>query len=312
MTSATPIEQRAGLGQSIEKRLKMTVNKTWNWFDRESRMTPSQHGREELAYFLEVANRAVNAAAEILLSKLGRVEVRLKGHADFVTEADTGAQRAAVEIIHREFPNHDFLGEEGTAGHSPGSPYRWILDPLDGTTNYVHGVPFFAVSLALECEGRPIVGVIYDPMLRERFTAIAGYGARLNGETIRVSMVERLSDALISIGLPARVLPDSPDVRWMIQSAVHCLSIRRTGSAALNMAYLAAGRFDISWALTTKAWDVAAGAILIEEAGGVVSGLDGQPLNSQGGPYIAAANRSLLEQFLAVVGPYRDRGPAST
>ncbi|MGQ9563099.1 MAG: inositol monophosphatase family protein [Thermogutta sp.] len=275
-------------------------------------MTPSQHGRKELENFLEVANRAVDAAAEVLLSKLGRVEARLKGHADFVTEADTGAQRAVVEIIHREFPNHDFLGEEGTAGHSLDSSYRWILDPLDGTTNYIHGVPFFAVSLALECEGRPIVGVIYDPMLRERFTAIAGYGARLNGETIRVSTVERLSEALISIGLPARVLPDSTDVHWMIQSAVHCLSIRRTGSAALNMAYLAAGRFDISWALTTKAWDVAAGAILIEEAGGVVSGLDGQPLNSQGGPYVAAANRGLLEQFLAIVGPYRNRGPAST
>lgn len=269
-------------------------------------MTSASHTHQELERFLDIANRAVDAAAEILLSKLGRVEIRLKGHADFVTEADTGAQRAVVEIIQREFPDHDFLGEEGSGGHPRGSSYRWILDPLDGTTNYIHGVPFFAVSLALEFEGRPILGVVYDPMLRERFTAIAGLGARLNGQPIRVSPVESLGDALISIGLPARVHPDSVDVRWMVQSAVHCLSIRRTGSAALNMAYLAAGRFDISWALTTKVWDVAAGAILIEEAGGVVCGLDGQPLNAQGGPYVAAANRQLLEQFLAVVGPYRD------
>jgi len=269
-------------------------------------MTAIRHSQKELEHFLAVANRAVDAAADVLLSKLGRVEVRLKGYADFVTEADTGAQRAVVEIIHGEFPHHAFLGEEGTAGQSTDSQYRWILDPLDGTTNYVHGVPFFAVSLALECEGRPIVGVIYDPMLRERFTAAAGCGAQLNGQSIRVSNVDRLGDALVSIGLPARVVADSVDVRWMIQSAVHCLSIRRTGSAALNMAYLAAGRFDISWALTTKAWDVAAGAILIEEAGGVVAGLNGQPLNAQGGPYVAAANRKLLDQFLAVVGPIRD------
>lgn len=266
-------------------------------------MTSSPHIRQELEHFLEVANKAVDVAAGILLDKLGRVEVRLKGHADFVTEADTGAQRAVMEMIHREFPDHDFLGEEG-GGRPHGSRYRWILDPLDGTTNYVHGVPFFAVSLALEFEGHPILGVIYDPMLRERFTAISGFGARLNAEPIRVSSVERLADALVSIGLPARVEPNSVDVHWMVQSAVHCLSIRRTGSAALNMAYLAAGRFDISWALTTKVWDVAAGAILIEEAGGVVCGLDGQPLNAEGGPYVAAANRQLLEQFLAVVGPY--------
>ncbi len=268
-------------------------------------MTAAQHSQSELKRFLEVADMAVDAAAKVLLSKFGRVEAQLKGYADFVTEADTGAQQAVVEIIHREFPHHDFLGEEGSRGGSPQSAYRWILDPLDGTTNYVHGVPFFAVSLALECEGRPIIGIIYDPMLRERFTAVTGWGAQLNGRPIRVSHVTRLSDALVSIGLPARVVPDSVDVHWMIQSAVHCLSIRRTGSAALNMAYLAAGRFDISWALTTKAWDVAAGAILIEEAGGVVSGLDGQPLNAQGGPYVAAANRDLLDQFLAVVGPSR-------
>ena len=268
-------------------------------------MEPLSVQPKELEHFLDVANRAVDLAAEVLRDKFGRVEARLKGHADFVTEADTESQRVVCEAIRREFPDHGFLGEEG--GDFPpeeDSTYFWILDPLDGTTNYVHGVPFFSISLALACKNEILVGVVLDPMLNERFTAVRGGGAYLNGRPIRVSSVATLGEALVSIGLPPRVTPESEDVRWMVQSAVHCLSLRRTGSAALNMAYLAAGRFDVSWALTTKAWDVAAGSLLIEEAGGVVTNLQGEPLGVRGGPYIAAANRGLLEEFLRTVGSH--------
>ncbi|MBC7353545.1 MAG: inositol monophosphatase [Thermogutta sp.] len=268
-------------------------------------MEPLSVQPKELEHFLDVANRAVDLAAEVLRDKFGRVEARLKGDADFVTEADTESQRVVCETIRREFPDHGFLGEEG--GDFPAeqdSTYFWILDPLDGTTNYVHGVPFFSISLALACKNEILVGVVLDPMLNERFTAVRGGGAYLNGKPIRVSSVATLGEALISIGLPPRVTPESADVRWMVQSAVHCLSLRRTGSAALNMAYLAAGRFDVSWALTTKAWDVAAGSLLIEEAGGVVTNLQGKPLGVRGGPYVAAANRGLLEEFLRTVGSH--------
>lgn len=260
--------------------------------------------QQDLRRFLEVAHRAVDAAAAVLRGKFGHVEARLKGVADFVTEADTEAQKAVLNILSLEFPEHALLGEEGIdMPNNGGSPYRWILDPLDGTTNYVHGVPFFSVSLALVKEDQVLLGIVFDPMLEERFVAVRGAGAYLNDRPIRVSRVKRLEDALVSIGLPPRVTPDSADVRWMVKSAVHCLSLRRTGSAALNMAYLAAGRFDLSWALTTKAWDVAAGALLIEEAGGVVTDLEGRPLSVDGGPYIAAANRGLLDEFLQIVGP---------
>jgi len=258
---------------------------------------------KELEHFLRIANKAVDLAAEVLRDKFGRVEARLKGHADFVTEADTESQRVVCEVIHAEFPDHGFLGEEGgTFPPEEESTYFWILDPLDGTTNYIHGVPFFSISLALAYRDEVLVGVVLDPMLNERFTAVRGGGAFLNGRPIRVSSVTTLGEALVSIGLPPRVMADSADVRWMVQSAVHCLSLRRTGSAALNMAYLAAGRFDVSWALTTKVWDVAAGSLLIEEAGGVVTNLKGEPLSVKGGPYVAAANRGLLEEFFRAVG----------
>lgn len=266
----------------------------------------ASHTPEELRHILAVAEQAVDAAAEVLKDKYGRVSARLKGYADFVTEADTAAQQAVLDLLRKEFPEHGFLGEEsGGKIANDTSPYRWILDPLDGTTNYVHGVPFFGVSLALQCRGELLVGIVHDPMLGERFTAVRGQGAWLNGQPIRVSRVQRMADALVSIGLPARVVADSLDVRWMVLSAVHGLSIRRTGSAALNMAYLAAGRFDLSWAITTKPWDVAAGALLIEEAGGVVCGLDGQALNVNGGPYVAATCRELLDEFLHIVNVER-------
>lgn len=264
----------------------------------------------ELGEFLEAAKEAAWRGGEILLEKLGTAVVREKGFADFVTEADLACQEAVVGRLSDQFPNHRFLCEEGAlAARPPSASHVWILDPLDGTTNYVHQIPFFSVSLALEIDGALAVGVILDPSLGELFWATAGGGAFLNGRPIRASQCQALPDALVSIGLPARVSRESVDIAIMTASAEHCQSVRRTGSAALNLAYLAAGRHDLAWAFTTKPWDVAAGALLVREAGGVIEAPDGKPLNlrNERVPYVAAASPKLQDAFLKLILPMLSR-----
>lgn len=260
----------------------------------------------KLNEYLEAAKEAAWLGGEILLEKLGTAAVREKGYADFVTEADLACQEAIVARLSERFPGHRFLSEEGSLAARPeAASHVWILDPLDGTTNYVHQVPFFSVSLALEIGGQLAVGVILDPSLGELFWATAGGGAFLNGRPIRTSTCQALADALVSIGLPARLTRDSIDIAVMTASAEHCQSLRRTGSAALNLAYLAAGRYDLAWAFTTKAWDVAAGALLLREAGGVISAADGNPLDlrQERVPYIAAATVELENAFRELIRP---------
>lgn len=264
----------------------------------------------ELGEFLEAAKEAAWRGGVILLEKLGTAVVREKGFADFVTEADLACQEAVVGRLSDQFPNHRFLCEEGAlAARPPSASHVWILDPLDGTTNYVHQIPFFSVSLALEIDGALAVGVILDPSLGELFWATAGGGAFLNGRPIRASQCQALPDALVSIGLPARVSRESVDIAIMTASAEHCQSVRRTGSAALNLAYLAAGRHDLAWAFTTKPWDVAAGALLVREAGGVIEAPDGNPLNlrDERVPYVAAASPKLQDAFLKLILPLLSR-----
>lgn len=279
---------------------------------KDCRRPISQHSTEEpfmdsaLSGYLEAAKEAAWRGGEILLEKLGTAVVREKGYADFVTEADLACQEAIVGRLSDQFPNHRFLCEEGTLASRPQSAsYVWILDPLDGTTNYVHQIPFFSVSLALEIDGSLAVGVILDPSLGELFWATTGGGAFLNGRPIRASRCRDLSDALVSVGLPARISRDSVDIAVMTASAEHCQSLRRTGSAALNLAYLAAGRHDLAWAFTTKPWDVAAGAVLLREAGGVITAPDGEALNLQQErtPYVAAATSQLQSAFLELIRP---------
>ncbi|NMC20495.1 MAG: inositol monophosphatase [Thermogutta sp.] len=268
----------------------------------------------ELSEFLEAAKEAAWLGGEILLEKLGTAAVREKGYADFVTEADLACQEAIVARLSDRFPAHRFLSEEGALAVRPQSvSHVWILDPLDGTTNYVHQIPFFSVSLALEIDGELAVGVILDPSLGELFWAAAGGGAFLNGRPIRASNCQALSDALVSIGLPARISRESVEIAVMTASAERCQSLRRTGSAALNLAYLAAGRHDLAWAFTTKPWDVAAGTILLREAGGVISAPDGSPLNLQQErvPYVAAASPELQTAFLNLIQPLLSRAAIS-
>ena len=236
-----------------------------------------------------------------MLENMGRVEVRKKGRADLVTEADLASQQVVAETILAAFPDHAVIGEEDTGDVVPrASEYRWYVDPLDGTTNYVHQVPHFCVSLALEHSGRLLVGAVYDPVTEDCYSAVAGEGARLNGEPIRTSGVSRLSEALGAVGFPAQVKPDSPDLVLFLEAVKHCQALRRTGSAALNRCYVASGRYDAYWCYSTKAWDVAAGVLLIREAGGTVTSPDGGPFLVETGQFLAAATGELHAELRAL------------
>ncbi len=261
--------------------------------------------------YLTVCENAVRRAGATLLDWMGKTSVRYKGRADLVTEADVASQEVIRKIVLGAFPDHSLLGEEGPAGpRDRRTEYRWITDPLDGTTNYVHGVPHFAVSLALERNGTPLVGAIYDPSLDECFTAAAGEGAYLNGRPIHASTATNLGDALACTGFPAELKPDSPDLLVFLEAAFRCQAVRRMGSASLNLCYLAAGRFDVVWNFATKIWDVAAGCLLVEEAGGIITAPEGGPFILEEARYIAAANPTLHAQLLDLVARALHRSPS--
>lgn len=213
--------------------------------------------------------------------------VSKKRHNDFVTEVDRAAEAAVIEIINRAYPDHAILAEEtGEAGNRRGtSEYRWIIDPLDGTTNFIHGFPQYAVSIALEHKGTMTQAVIFDPTRNELFTASRGRGAYLNDKRIRVSKRTKLEESLIGTGFPFRDLKHLDEyVRTFKALTRQTAGIRRPGAAALDLAYVAAGRLDGFWEVGLAPWDVAAGALLITEAGGLVSDFDGE------GDYLASGN----------------------
>jgi myo-inositol-1(or 4)-monophosphatase len=255
-----------------------------------------------LHLFLEAAIEAAEAGGQLLLDLRGRVKPEPKGPGDVVTRADRAAEALIRQILMAKFPTHHFLGEEGGASSeqtwTPGQ-LRWIVDPLDGTANYVHGLEFFAVSVALELDGAVLVGVVYAPLLRQRFTALRGGGARLNGETLHVSDVEHLSRALLVTGFPPK-LERRPELLKLFEgycSRSH--AVRRLGSAALGLAYVAAGKFDGFYATHLHAWDAAAGVLLVEEAGGNVTKLDGSPFQLFE-PDLLATNGKIHDQMIAV------------
>lgn len=199
-----------------------------------------------------------------------------KGKVDLVTDLDRLAQKAIYERLARAFPEHGFLAEEELS-RQPESDFLWIIDPLDGTTNYAHRFPIFCVSIALRHRERIVLGLVYDPMREEMFEAVTGRGARLNGEPIRVSQVNTLDHSLLATGFPYDVR-ESPvnNVDHFNDFVVRAQAIRRCGSAALDLCYVACGRFDGFWELKLKPWDVAAGAIIVEEAGGRLSDFEGK------------------------------------
>jgi myo-inositol-1(or 4)-monophosphatase len=231
-----------------------------------------------LSNWRAAAEEAARLGAVKLEEWRGRFSAREKAHADLVTEADHASQQAIRSFLQSRFPDHAFLGEEdpqAKAGRVDPAVPTWIVDPLDGTANYVHDVPAYCVSVGLMSNGDLVAGAIYDPRQGEMFSAAAGLGATLNGRPIRVSAVTELRSALLSTGFPPDPDCQERNLHWWRVFAYQAQALRRTGSTALNLAYVAAGRFDGYWAFDNWAWDVAAGVVLVREAGGVVTRADG-------------------------------------
>ena len=250
---------------------------------------------------LDFARRTARMAGDLVRERSPRRHrVEHKGAVDLVTEADRLSEQAIVETIRSAYPNHSILAEEGT-GQEDSSVLRWIVDPLDGTTNYTHGYPCYSVSLALEHQGRIDLGVVYDPLRDELYEARRGDGARLNGRRIHVSATGGLTDSLLATGFPydIRTSPDN-NLDYFARFALQAQGIRRDGSAALDLCYLAAGRFDGFWEMKLSPWDVAAGALIVSEAGGRLSNFTGGPFRIDGAQVIASNGR-IHEQMIAVL-----------
>ena len=254
--------------------------------------------------FLATAVEIVLRAGEIQLSRReSGFQIDKKGTIDLVTEVDLECEKMCRAVLAERFPHHDILAEELSSG--PGQPrtsrYRWVFDPLDGTTNYAHGLPVFCASLALEIDGRAEVGAIYDPTRKELFTGERGQGAFVNGTRLRVSETRSLLDALLVTGFPYDVHERLVPLLAMFGAFLgEARAVRRLGSAALDLCYVAAGRFDGFWEQTLKPWDVAAGALIVEEAGGRITGMDGSQFDPAAA-HLVASNGQIHEAMLDVI-----------
>jgi len=251
--------------------------------------------------FLDVCQEVAREAGTLLLHYYERrVDFELKGEFDLVTEADRASEKLVVERLRACYPQHAIVAEEG-GRHEGSSEYRWYVDPLDGTTNFAHGFPMFNVTLALERSGDLIAGVIYDPLRDEMFAAERGGGAFLNGRRIRVSRAKRLQDCLVATGFPSRKRHLNVNVHFYHQLAMATHGVRRGGSAALDLAYVGCGRLDGFWEFGLKPWDMAAGTLLVSEAGGAVSDMRGGAANLRG-PHVLADNGLIHGQMLELFG----------
>jgi myo-inositol-1(or 4)-monophosphatase len=264
---------------------------------------PNTVDEHALNDWLETCEQAARAGGKQILALQGQFKTRAKAPADLVTDADVASQEAIRQVIADRFPDHVFIGEEQSTGpRQPGDrELAWVVDPLDGTTNYVHGYPHYAVSVAL-AQGRTLlVGAVYDPVADLCFIASAGGGAWCNGERIHTSAIARVADALTVVSLPARVQRDSPDLLDFIRASQACQAVRRSGSAALNFAYVAKGALDAFWATHIHPWDVAAGVLLVREAGGVVTARRGAEFDLWNPNFLVAANADLHSDVLGML-----------
>ena len=254
---------------------------------------------QDYTQYRDVARRAAVAAGQILLDHYGRVTAREKQPGDLVTDADSASQRTIAATILDAFPDHTILGEEDGLVADPDNPWRWVVDPLDGTINFAHGFPFWSVSIGLEHAGELVAGVVYSPLDGQMFQASRGAGVTLNQDRIQVSSTRSLQASLISTGWPTAFAADSARQLALIdRMATGTHSVRRTGSAALNLAHVAAGHFEVFYATSIHPWDIAAGVALVVEAGGRVSALDGSPFRLDSGSLLAT-NGSVHEEAVA-------------
>jgi myo-inositol-1(or 4)-monophosphatase len=258
--------------------------------------------------FLATAVDAVLRAGELQMAQFGHsFHVEKKGTIDLVTEVDLAVERMFRDLIASRFPDHQVLAEElGGASTVPPGPC-WVFDPIDGTTNFTHGLPIFCASVALEIDGVGQVAAIYDPSRKELFTAERGRGAFLNGERLHVSHAETLLDAMLVTGFPYDVHQRVDEVVGLFAEFIgRARAVRRLGSAALDLCYVAAGRMDGFWESDLKPWDIAGGALLVAEAGGHVTGVDGAPFASRAGS-VLATNHRIHDEMLRVIAAFRSR-----
>ncbi|MDP2207705.1 MAG: inositol monophosphatase family protein [Bacteroidota bacterium] len=253
---------------------------------------------------LNIAIEAAKDAGKFLKQNLGKVrEINLKSgqERNLVTEIDKKSEELIIGIIRKHFPTHDILAEESGSEHGKKSDFRWIIDPLDGTTNFTHGLPIFCVSIGLEHKGEIVAGVIYDPNLDELFSAEKGRGAFLNGKRLRVSQTPLLKNSLMVTGFPYNVT-DNPDncIQHFVNFLMAAQAVRRMGSAAIDLAYVAASRYDGFWEVNLNAWDMAAGVLLIREAGGKVTGFTGEEIDIYG-KRVVASNGLIHDEMIGLI-----------
>lgn len=265
-------------------------------------------GQVSMEPMLHIALRAARKAGEVIAratDELDTLEVKEKKANDFVTEIDQASEKEVIYHISKAFPDHSFLGEEGGVQGNEDSDYQWVIDPLDGTTNFIHGIPHFAVSIACFYKGQLEHAVILDPIRREEFTASRGKGAQLNGRRMRVSSRKSMDGALIGTGIPfkSRSEPFIPAYTDSLEAvAKQTAGIRRAGAAALDLAYVAAGRLDAFWEIGLSKWDIAAGILLIRESGGLISDFNGGNSYLESGN-IVAGNPKCFKGLLQTVQP---------
>ena len=252
--------------------------------------------------YLETAVEIARESGALLATFFERrVAFELKGDFDLVTEADRASEKLVVERLRSHFPSHGIVAEEG-GGHDGTSEFRWYVDPLDGTTNFAHTFPMFNVTLGLERAGELIAGVVYDPLHGEMFTAERGSGAWLNNRRIHVSQATRLADSLSSTGFPSRKRHHNVNIHFYHQMAMASHGVRRTGSAAIDLAYVACGRLDAFWEFGLNPWDMAAGILLVSEAGGRVSDMNGALHSFPASKHILADNGDIHEEIVELFG----------
>ena len=256
--------------------------------------------------------RAARAAGNYIMRNFDRADslkIERKGLSDFVTQVDRGAEAEIVKIIRKHYPHHSILGEEGGTSGSD-DEVRWIIDPLDGTTNFLHALPHFAVSIGVEVRGRLEHGVVYAPATQDLYVASRGSGTTLNNKRVRVSKVKDIEDSLIGTGVPIRNAEMLDTYLPMMRRvAENTAGLRRAGAAALDLAYVAAGRLDGFFELNLKPWDIAAGIVLVQEAGGVVAGLAAGDVLTHG--HVLASNNKLIGALKDTLGTFVPAQPAS-